>query len=81
MRTAIVTLAALAVLLLAAGETRAQYAPWCATYSDRFAAERCGFVSFEQCRLEVRGIGGFCYPNPWYAAVPRYTRPRAKRRR
>jgi hypothetical protein len=83
MRSAVVTLAALAAVLVPSEEGRAQYAPWCAIYSDTMAGENCGFPSFEQCRVEVRGIGGLCYPNPWYAAAPA-RRPypaRTKRRR
>ena len=79
------TLTALAVLLLwlPAGLAQAQYAPWCAFYNDSMSGENCGFISLEQCRLEVRGIGGICYPNPWYAAAParRGKQPAAKRRR
>jgi hypothetical protein len=83
MRNAIVTLAACVALLVPAEEARAQYAPWCAIYNDKMGGENCGFVSFEQCRFEVRGIGGFCYPNPWHAVAParRYNHPRTKRRR
>jgi len=61
----------------------AQYYPWCATYSVKGGSESCSFVSFAQCRLNVSGIGGFCYQNPWYfaAAVPRgYERPYRRKR-
>jgi Protein of unknown function (DUF3551) len=79
------TLTALAVLLLwlPAGAAQAQYAPWCAFYNDSMSGENCGFVSLEQCRLEVRGIGGVCYPNPSYAAAParRGKQPAVKRPR
>jgi Protein of unknown function (DUF3551) len=80
MRMAAVTIAVLASVPF--GEARAQYAPWCAFYSDAMSGENCGFVSLEHCRAEVRGIGGVCYPNPWYAAQrPRPRSAATKRRR
>jgi uncharacterized protein DUF3551 len=83
MRKAIINLAGVLLLWLPTGEVQAQYAPWCAIYHDTMAGENCGFVSFEHCRAEVRGIGGMCYPNPWHAAatVRRTSQPRAKRKR
>jgi hypothetical protein len=83
MRTVVVTVAALAPAAMLLGEARAQYAPWCAVYSDTMAGENCGFASFEQCRIEVRGIGGICYPNPWYSTAParRPASGRSNRRR
>jgi Protein of unknown function (DUF3551) len=45
--------------------------PWCASYSGRGAGgENCGFVNFNQCLATVRGVGGFCKPNPWYYPYP-----------
>jgi|BarGraNGADG00212_1021973.scaffolds.fasta_scaffold06265_7 hypothetical protein len=29
-------------------------------------AANCGFVTIEQCRATVSGIGGFCEPNQFY---------------
>jgi hypothetical protein len=31
-----------------------------------FAATNCGFLTLEQCRATVSGIGGFCVPNQFY---------------
>jgi hypothetical protein len=58
----------------------AQYYPWCSLYSDKVGSSNCGFVSFEQCMANVRGIGGFCVQNAW--AAGREIRPygRTKRR-
>jgi hypothetical protein len=42
------------------------YYPWCAVLDTGDAAYNCGFVSIEQCRATVSGIGGFCEPNPFY---------------
>ena len=40
---------------------------WCAQYSGGGQGGRnCGFVTIEQCRETVSGIGGFCEPNLFY---------------
>ncbi len=54
--------------------------PWCAHYSGRTGAVNCGFVSFEQCRWTVSGVGGYCAQNPFYVAA-QAERPRVKRKR
>jgi hypothetical protein len=38
--------------------------PWCAAYNRD--VKNCGFVTFAQCLATIRGIGGFCEPNPFY---------------
>ena len=65
-----VVLGGLALLIVAgmAEPAAAQDYPWCAHYS-RSGTKNCGFVSFEQCRATVSGIGGFCAINPFYAAA------------
>jgi hypothetical protein len=41
--------------------------PWCAQYSGSAGgATNCGFLTIEQCRATVSGIGGFCVPNQFY---------------
>ena len=41
--------------------------PWCAVYGgDAGGASNCGFLTIEQCRATVSGIGGFCEPNQFY---------------
>jgi hypothetical protein len=50
----------------AAYATAQIYYPWCAVLNMGDAAYNCGFVSIEQCRATVSGIGGFCEPNPFY---------------
>jgi hypothetical protein len=41
--------------------------PWCAVYSGHAGgASNCGFLTIEQCRATVSGIGGFCAPNQFY---------------
>ena len=53
--------------------------PWCAVYSgDAGGASNCGFLTIEQCRATVSGIGGSCEPNQFYN--PRGTSARAQKR-
>ena len=41
--------------------------PWCAVYAgDGGGGTNCGFLTIEQCRATVSGIGGFCAPNQFY---------------
>jgi len=40
--------------------------PWCAEYDARVGGSNCGFLTIEQCRATVSGIGGFCEPNQFY---------------
>jgi len=40
--------------------------PWCAQYSGDGGGTNCGFLTIEQCRATVSGIGGFCVPNQFY---------------
>jgi Protein of unknown function (DUF3551) len=42
--------------------------PWCANYGSGspFGGTNCGFLTLEQCRATIRGIGGFCEPNQFY---------------
>ena len=30
------------------------------------AASNCGFLTIEQCRATISGMGGFCEPNQFY---------------
>ena len=41
--------------------------PWCAVYSgDGGGGTNWGFLTIEQCRATVSGIGEFCAPNQFY---------------
>ena len=41
--------------------------PWCAMYSgDGGGGTNCGFLTLEQCRATVSGVGGFCARNQFY---------------
>jgi hypothetical protein len=43
--------------------TSADAGPWCGTF--RLGSTSCGYSSSEECMATVRGLGGFCYPNPY----------------
>lgn len=80
MRTLLLTLAACALAAGTASLAEAEDYPWCAIYDMGDEAKNCGFVTIEQCRASVSGIGGFCMRDPQYepppsAAVPQ--RPRS----
>ena len=40
---------------------------WCATYFRRGAGvdDNCSYATQQQCLAQVRGLGGFCQPNPF----------------
>jgi hypothetical protein len=78
-------LTALAALgLLAAASTfdsvQADPYPWCADQRGDQGGTNCGFVTLEQCRATVSGIGGYCVPNPFYDGIPFNGQPRPRRR-
>ena len=52
----------------------AQNYPWCSIYGVGFEGMNCGFTTFQQCLNNVRGIGGFCEPNPQYQPPPDHIR-------
>jgi hypothetical protein len=79
MRIKIMTLllsaiAVFAVSQLMANRARAEIEyPWCAQYGGGgtgLDATNCGFVTLQQCRETISGIGGACYQNPRFAAAP-----------
>ena len=43
---------------------------WCATYGSGFGSDSCYFMTIEQCRASVSGLGGFCRPNTFYDGRP-----------
>ncbi len=54
---------------------------WCATYGAGFGSESCYFMTIEQCRASVSGLGGFCRPNNLYDGKPVATERSQARRR
>ena len=64
----------------AVGVAAADPYKWCAQYSGSISggATNCGFVTIDQCRATISGIGGMCVLNPFYTGPQ--TKP-AKRKR
>ena len=64
------------VLILAAGapggEAKADPYRWCAEYSGGGlgGGRNCYFVTLQQCRAAVSGVGGTCAPNPFFDGIP-----------
>ena len=61
MRTIVLVAMGLAGTALTA--TSADARPWCGTF--RLGSTSCGYSSSDECMATVRGLGGFCYPNPY----------------
>jgi hypothetical protein len=84
MRKSALSLATLtAALLLGSSAGHADPYRWCAVYGggDSGTASNCGFVTLEQCRATISGIGGVCSPNPFYTGSDRdESRPALHRR-
>ena len=65
-RTILTSLALATVMLIQPhAANAAPYWPWCSQYFNRAASHSCAFISWEQCMDTVRGIGGYCYTNPY----------------
>jgi hypothetical protein len=61
MRTIVLVAIALAGMSLTS--TFADAGTWCGSF--RLSSTNCGYSSSEECMATVRGLGGFCYPNPF----------------
>jgi hypothetical protein len=61
MRT--IVLLAIALVGMSWTTTFADAGTWCATY--RLGSTNCGYSSSEERLATVRGLGGFCQPNPF----------------
>lgn len=48
----------------------APYWPWCLQSFNQDATHSCAFSSREQCMETLRGIGGYCYANPYGPPPP-----------
>ncbi|MGB2597763.1 MAG: DUF3551 domain-containing protein [Pseudolabrys sp.] len=77
MRLATLLFAVLAVPILFAPSSALAYDMpydpyrWCAVYSgDGGGGTNCGFLTIQQCRDTVSGVGGFCAPNQFYNPKP-----------
>jgi hypothetical protein len=72
MRLVVGTLATLLVAFAIDGiqnRTHADPYRWCAMYGAR-GATNCYFVTLDQCRAALSGMGGFCQPNNFYDGRP-----------
>ena len=81
MRIGLLALAGLAASALTPAQALEKYDPypWCAVYGGRGGGgTNCGFLTIQQCRATVSGIGGFCEPNQFYNPRPA-SRARKKR--
>jgi len=82
-----IVLAALFPLILASavGPARADPYRWCAQYGGfgGGGVESCYYVTLEQCRAAISGMGGFCRESLWYDGRPVSTDepPRRPRKR
>jgi hypothetical protein len=69
-----VILAALFVVAIGSFADKAKADPyrWCADYSGGGfgGGTNCYFMTIEQCRAAVSGVGGFCRPNGFYDGRP-----------
>ena len=45
---------------------QAQNYPWCAHYGKGDGGMNCGFTTFQQCLIDLSGLGGFCEQNNTY---------------
>lgn len=66
--------AALGLMAAASGFDAAKADPyrWCADYMGGHlgGASNCYFLTLEQCRATVSGVGGYCKPNVFYDGLP-----------
>jgi len=54
---------------------------WCAEYGGtEGGGSNCGFLTLEQCRQTILGMGGWCVPNQFYDGRP-YDQAQPVRRR
>jgi len=65
---ALLAILAIAAMAVPAKQAAAIEYPWCAQYGGRGGGggRNCGFVTLEQCRATISGIGGWCEPNQLY---------------
>jgi hypothetical protein len=59
----LIALVAVALAGTSSTSTFADAGKWCGTF--RLGSTSCGYSSSEECMATVRGLGGFCYPNPF----------------
>ena len=69
-----VAIAALFLIVVATVAEPAKADPyrWCAVYGSfgGGGVESCWYLTIEQCRAAVSGLGGFCKESAWYDGRP-----------
>jgi hypothetical protein len=71
-----------ALCFFAVGVATADPYKWCAVYGgDMGGASNCGFVTIEQCRATISGIGGSCEPNQFYTGPDEKPAKRTRKHR
>jgi len=78
-RTAFACLALILAAGATGGEAKADPYRWCAEYGGGGlgGGRNCYFITLEQCRAAVSGVGGSCNINPFYDGRPVVTRKTA----
>lgn len=66
-------LLALGLFVVASSPASSDPYRWCAEYGGfrGGGGTNCYFVTIQQCRAAVSGVGGFCRPNPFYTGPDR----------
>ena len=69
-----IAIGALFSLMVLSAGTPAKADPyrWCAVYGSfgGGGVESCWYLTIEQCRAAVSGLGGFCKESAWYDGRP-----------
>ena len=80
MRTMVVAIVMLLPGALAASAQTPDPYRWCAELLLNWGgASNCWFMTLEQCRATVSGVGGYCTPNPFYDGRPLGSPPQVRR--
>jgi hypothetical protein len=79
-----IAVAALFTLIAGSAAVPAHADPyrWCAQYGGYGGGgvESCYYLTLEQCRASVSGLGGWCQESPWYDGRPVSTDSAPQRR-
>lgn len=69
MRISMFGLGLVALLALGAPVQARPMLQWCAFMNDTEVTD-CFYRTFEECRVTIFGVGGHCFPNPFYEPAP-----------
>jgi Protein of unknown function (DUF3551) len=71
MRILILPAALAGLMFCGTPQAKADPYKWCAEYGGRDGGgTNCGFITLEQCRATISGMGGWCVPNQFYDGKP-----------